>query len=84
MQKMMPIFKCHGCNNYSTIDCRSHFCVAANHREIETNIFTEIPEWCPLDDVPQGKCDFCGGDMVLVPTCNSCGLSGRIPGNDGI
>ena len=35
--------------------------MAANHREIEANIFTEIPEWCPLDDVPQGKCDFCGG-----------------------
>lgn len=53
MRKLMPIYRCYKCINCSTIDCRNHFCIANNTRKkIKTNIFTGIPDWCPLEDVP--------------------------------
>ena len=53
MGKLMEIFSCYGCSHKGTLDCRSHFCTLMERRPIKTNIFKEIPEWCPLEDASQ-------------------------------
>jgi hypothetical protein len=50
--RLMPITKCHGCVFRSTMDCKTHYCQNQENgadREIHTNIFIEIPEWCELE-----------------------------------
>jgi len=53
MGKLIEIDNCYRCAYRGTLDCRSHFCRKSGRREITTNIFTEIPDWCPLPDASQ-------------------------------
>ena len=55
MDKLMVIHNCYECRHTSTVDCREHGCFLMGKRKIKTNIFIEIPDWCPLPDAPIGK-----------------------------
>jgi anaerobic ribonucleoside-triphosphate reductase len=42
---------CYYCDYRMTTNCRDNFCIACNRKNIEVNIFKEIPDWCPLEDL---------------------------------
>jgi hypothetical protein len=50
-KKLLPIFKCQPCGNLSMYP-GGPFCTFSRPvRKISTNIYKEMPEWCPLEDV---------------------------------
>jgi hypothetical protein len=51
-QMTINIYDCYGCKNRGTFDRKTHFCYGHGRRVIGGNIFTEIPDWCPLPDAP--------------------------------
>lgn len=50
MKKLMEISNCYSCHKIGTVDRRTHFCTGLDRKEIDINIFKEIPPWCPLPD----------------------------------
>ena len=85
MKKLLSIDRCYGhCYFLGTYDYRRHHCNHPNtsrkttisRKTIRTNIYKEIPDWCPLEDDPHNP--------HTAPVCLSGAQGEDIEGGDAL